>query len=359
MIADAEETVKNGRYQDARTKLDDARGRFPALWSRDMDVDRLDKEVRFHLDCEAARQSFGKRDLATALAKIKDAISIRPEDKEAADLRDKIQTAVDKAEVEQHRQKAEIAITAEDLRGAVDEIIQAREILEKPTNATWAAPNRDVLAQLAKTPIDRLRKQATDLSGKRQYQEAEEAVRLGQRLSPKDEQLLDLLTKISTLKSDPKSANISGTWVCHEDGNVVKMILTDSGTDSVAWALSETGSSGREITGAFTRTGAALEGRRPFEMQGVHGQLTVKAKIETPDTIIVQSSAFTPSNSRQAPKATTQNIHGRGRQREKRRHQAKPRSQRLAYLILVPLPITLEHGRIKAILQGRGHRRPR
>ena len=62
-----------------------------------------------------ARQSFGNGDLADALTNVQDALQVRPEDKEAADLRDKIQTEVDKAEVEQHRRKAESAIIAEDL----------------------------------------------------------------------------------------------------------------------------------------------------------------------------------------------------------------------------------------------------
>ena len=55
-----------------------------------------------------------ERRLGAALTEVKDALQIRPEDKEALDLRDKIQTAVDKAEVEQHQQKAESAITDED-----------------------------------------------------------------------------------------------------------------------------------------------------------------------------------------------------------------------------------------------------
>ena len=124
-------------------------------------------------------------------------------------------------------------------RGAVDEILKAREILERPANATWGTSNRGVLDELAKTLIGKLHEQATDLSDKRQYRKAEAAVTLGQRLSPKDEKLSELLVKIKALKSDPKSANISGTWVCHEDGNVLEMTLTDSGADAVGWTLSE------------------------------------------------------------------------------------------------------------------------
>ena len=92
LIAEAEQSAKNGQYHDARMKLDDARRRFSSLWGRDADADRLDKDVRFHLDCEIARQSYAKGDMDAALAKVKDALQIQPEDKEAAELQDKIQT---------------------------------------------------------------------------------------------------------------------------------------------------------------------------------------------------------------------------------------------------------------------------
>ena len=75
LIAEAEQSAKNGKYQDARTKLDDARRRFSSLWRRDADADRLDKDVRFHLDCEIALQSFGNGDLAVALTNVTDAPS--------------------------------------------------------------------------------------------------------------------------------------------------------------------------------------------------------------------------------------------------------------------------------------------
>ena len=55
------------------------------------------------------------------------------------------------------------------------------------------------------------------------------------------------------------------------------MTLSDSGADAMAWSLSEAGG-GRQITGSFTRKGAALEGTRPFEMRGAtrstNGQIT-------------------------------------------------------------------------------------
>ena len=227
---------------------------------------------------------------------------------------------------------------------AVHEIVKAREILERPYNAPWGTPTRGVLDELAKTLVGKLHEQAADLSDKRQYREAEAAVTLGQRLSPKDEQLSEVLAKITTLKSDPKSANISGTWVCHEDGNALEMMLTDNGANAVAWRLSEAGGGGRQTTGSFTRTGAAMDGTRPFEMRGVPGQLTVKARIETADTIVVQSSVFTPSAPNRLLYVTTRNIPGRGRQREKRRRRTNPKSERHARPAPGFPPATLECG---------------
>ena len=52
---------------------------------------------------------------------------------------------------------------------------------------------------------------------------------------------------------------------------------------------------------SFTRAGTGLEGTGPSQMQGGPGQLTVKAKIESPDTIIVQSRVFTPNNKKLHP----------------------------------------------------------
>jgi tetratricopeptide (TPR) repeat protein len=213
LIADIEQLVKSGQYQDARTKLDDARRRFSSVWSRDAEADRLDKEVRFHLDCETARQSFANGDLDTALVKIKDALQIRPEGKEAVDLRDKIQIATDKAEVEQHRRKAETATTTEDFRDAVDEIVKAREILEKPSNTTWSESVRSTLDRLAKTLTGKLHEQATELSDKRQYDDAKNKVRIGLRLLPKDQTLSQLLKEIEQREDDPKTMNISGIWM--------------------------------------------------------------------------------------------------------------------------------------------------
>ena len=152
------------------------------------------------------------------------------------------------------------------LAAQVDEILKAREILGKPSNAEWSASSRGALDELAKTLIGKLHEQATELSDKRQYRQAEVAVARGQRLSPNDEKLSELLVKIKALKSDPKSANISGTWVCNEDGNALQMTLTDTGADAVAWNLSDAGG-GRQITGSFNRTGVALDGTRPLEMR--------------------------------------------------------------------------------------------
>jgi hypothetical protein len=164
LIAEAEQLAKKGQYQDARMKLDDARRRFSSLWGRVADADRLDTEVDFHLHFEKTKTFYGSNDVAAALTEVKAALQIRPEDKEALELHSKVQVAVDKAEVEQRRQKAESSITAEDFRGAVDEIVKAREILERPANATWGAPSRGLLDESAKTLIGKLHEQATDLS---------------------------------------------------------------------------------------------------------------------------------------------------------------------------------------------------
>ncbi len=78
------------------------------------------------------------------------------------------------------------------------------------------------------------------------------------------------------------------------------MTLTDTGADAVAWNLSDAGG-GRQSTGSFKRSGLALEGTRPLEMRGVAGELTVKARIEAPDTIVVFRSEFKPRDSRTRP----------------------------------------------------------
>ena len=91
--------------------------------------------------------------------------------------------------------------------------------------------------------------------------------------------------KIKALKSDPKSANISGTWVCNEDGNALQMTLTDTGADAVAWNLSDAGG-GRQITDrspARKRLWKA-QGR---DMRKASRSTNGKGRIETPDTIVV------------------------------------------------------------------------
>jgi serine/threonine protein kinase len=258
VIVDAEQSVKNGQYQDARTKLDDARSRFPSLWSRDADADRLDKEVCFHLDFATARQSFASGDLDAALTKVKNALQIRPEDKEAGELRDKIQTTVDKAEVEQHRRTAESVITAENPRSAVDEIVKAYEILDKPSNAAWSKPGRSAVDELTKTLVGKLNEQATELSDKRQYEEAKEKVRLGLRLPSRNEKLSELLKDIEQREADPKTVNLSGRWVLP---NGAECELTDSGTDIIGYKAVRLPNTIRACIGEWKRMGEKLSGR--------------------------------------------------------------------------------------------------
>ena len=90
------------------------------------------------------------------------------------------------------------------LGAPIDEILKARAILEKPSNAQWSASSRGGLDELAKTLIGKVHEQATELSDKRQYRQAEAAVARGQRLSPNDGKLSELLAKIKALKTIPR-----------------------------------------------------------------------------------------------------------------------------------------------------------
>ena len=318
--------MKNEDYPGA----DEARRReqpiFRALEQR-REGTRLDKDVRFHLALKAAHEALDRGDFDTAEGKSKEAIQIQPGDKEALALLNtsrqeqakpliedakiayrkkefseairllrkasdilpgdaKIQTKLDCAEVGQHRQEAANANTAENLRGAVDEIVKARDILKRPSNASWSTPDGSALDELAKTVVGKLHEQAVERSGKRQYREAKRKIACGLRLSPTDETLLELLKTVKELETDPKTANISGKWAS-PDGT--EMTLNDTGADTIAFKAPNG-------SGSFTRTGAALKGTGPFQdNRGVVGQLTVKARIETPDTIVVISREFTPN----------------------------------------------------------------
>jgi tetratricopeptide (TPR) repeat protein len=296
VIGEAEQLVKSRQYRDARAKLDEARGFSSSLWGNDAKAKELNEDVDFHLHLENAQKFYGSGDFAAALSEMDAALQVRPEDKKALDIRNKVQIAADKAEVEQHRRKAESAVkgTEEDSRGAVDEILQANEILKKPSNAGWSASHRGALDELAKTLIGKLHEQATALSEKRQYRQAEVIVARGQRLAPDDKRLSELLAKIKALKVSPESANISGTWVGQVGGNALEMALKDTGADAVAF----TGRGGdQQAVGSFTRKGAVLENTSPFQDdRGVIGQLTAKARIEPHDTIVVFSWVFKPNN---------------------------------------------------------------
>jgi serine/threonine protein kinase len=270
LIADANESGKNGQYQDARAKLDEAHRQFSSLWRRDADADRLDQEVRFHLDVEMSRQSFARGDWATALAKATDALQVRPDDKEAAELRDKIQTAADKAEVQQHRQQAASAVTADDPRGAVDEIVKAYGILKKPSNAAWSAPIRGAVDELAKTVVGKLHEQATKLFAKRRYDDAKEKVSLGLRLSSKDEALSQLRNEIEQREADPKTASLSGRWMAL-DGTSCR--LTDDGTDTIGYEAVKLPDN-VSCVGTFKRQEAKLEGHFQVATKDASGQVT-------------------------------------------------------------------------------------
>ena len=118
VIAEAEQLMKSRQYQDARAKLDEAHSLSSNLWSSDAKAKELNEDVDFHLHLEKAQKSYASDDFAAALTEVKAALEIRHEDKEALDLSNKVQVAVDKAEVEQHRQKAASAIAEGNSRGA-------------------------------------------------------------------------------------------------------------------------------------------------------------------------------------------------------------------------------------------------
>lgn len=300
LIADVDQLLKNRQYHDARMMLDDARSRFTRVWSRDVDAVRFDKEVDFHLHFENAQKSYGNGDFAAALTEVRKALDIHPDDKEAQELRTNVQSAADKVAIEQHRRKAEIATAEGDFHVAVPEILEARKILERPSNADPSRSSSGALDELVKSLINKVREQATELCDKRQYQKAEALIAMVRPVSRKDDGLLELAEKIKILKDDPKSTNISGTWQCNDDGNANQMTLTDTGADSVAWSLSKS-KRDHQNTGTFTRKGAALEGKKTVEVRGVTGELTVKLRVETPDTLVRYLSMFTPSSNRQAP----------------------------------------------------------
>ena len=111
IVAAAEQLVNDHHYKEARTKLDKA----SLLSSLDGDAKahKLDEEVRFHDALDSATQSFKDGNWDAASKQVNEALKHRSDDeKNAKELQGKIQTAKDEAEVEQHRQKAHDAITA-------------------------------------------------------------------------------------------------------------------------------------------------------------------------------------------------------------------------------------------------------
>jgi hypothetical protein len=299
LITDAEQLVKSGQYQDARRRLAEARRQFSSRWEGDPDASRLDTDVRFQIDLEEAHHSFEKSDLDIALTKVNDALQSRPENKEAADLRDTILAAVDKtqsaqqratdtAAFEQHRQTAESAVTAENPRDAVDEILKAYRILEKPLNATWSTSRRVVLDKLAKTLIEKLFEQATERSDKRQYEEAKEKVRLGLQLRSQDERLSQLLKEIEQREADPKTVNVTGTWLS-QGGAQYQLI--DDGTDTIAFKALQLPPNIQRCVGVWKRkNGDELEGKLQVIFTNYPGQNTegvVNATIKGPKTLDV------------------------------------------------------------------------
>ena len=83
LVADAEQAVKNGRYEEARTKLDAAHERFTAQWSNDEKAQKVLEDVRFGVAFDKARNALEGSNLDAAQSKVKEALDIRPEDENA------------------------------------------------------------------------------------------------------------------------------------------------------------------------------------------------------------------------------------------------------------------------------------
>jgi hypothetical protein len=326
-IADAERPIEKGHYRDALTKLDKARNEFTDLWKNDENAHKIYDDVRFHVFLDKARDALKSGALDLAESNVRAALGIRGEDKEARNLLDQIvqarvevlvgsaklayrngelnevgrllrkatelrpddpavHTMLDKVEVEKHRRGAEKAVATIDFPGAVEEILNARTILEKPSNVSWSGADRVAVDQLAKTLIGDLHDQAEKSSKKRGYQEAKEKVELGLRLSPKDERLSELKKKIEELEADPKTANLSGKWV----GPNGECELIDNGTDAIGYKAVKLPEGVRECTGGWTRKGDKLDGKFrvvPEKFPQLDNEGTVGATVKDAKTLAV------------------------------------------------------------------------
>ena len=105
--------------------------------------------------------------------------------------------------------------------------------------------------------------------------------------------------KIEVSKSSSQvSEHFRRVGLSRSAGNVMTMGLTGHRCRHRGMELSTPGD-GQQSSGSFTRMGAGLEGTSP--VPDGSGQLTVKARIESPDTIVVQSKVFTPNNKKLPP----------------------------------------------------------
>jgi serine/threonine protein kinase len=287
LIVEAEQLAKSRQYQDARARLNEARRLSSNLSSSDTRARELNEEVDFHLHLEKAQKCYASGDFAAALTEVEAAIQIRAEDKEALDCRNKIHVAVDKVDVEQHRQKAASAVAEGNYPDAVDEIRKAHAILAKPSNAEWSTFSRAAVDELAKTLIGKLYEQAKELSARRQYPDAKKKVRLGLRLSTRDEQLSQLLKEIEKLEVDPKTANISGMWLSSRD---VIFQLIDNGSNTIGCKVINLPKEIDSCTGDWTRKEDKLEGKFRVVFSALPRQITegtVGATIRDTNTLVV------------------------------------------------------------------------
>ncbi len=299
LIGEAEQLVKDGKYQEARIKLDKAREISPDLWK----ADEKAQELYFCLHLQTAQEAYTKDKFDEALREVTEALKFRPNDIQALELRDKIQGKLDEAKVKEYLTNAKRAVDEGNFHDAVDlMLLPAREILEKPSNADWRKSYQEELEKLAQHVREKLLTQAKDLMDKRQYEEAKRAVTGGQRLFPKDEELSQLGGRIKQLESDPKTANISGTWVSKGDGNSFEITLTDTGKDpgtgkdTVRWSISQ------RDNGVFTRIDDILVTNfKEKSWQAGEGERIIRARIETPDTIVILRSDWKPSKPKPRP----------------------------------------------------------
>ncbi len=332
-VAQAAQAVEQGQWQEAENTVLAASRRFPDLYENR--ARKILNDARFGLALDRAKTSLGAGDLDAAMTAVDAALRIRFADQEAKDLRGKIcrlqvaklevqsRTAsnagdfagavrflqqaaellpddaglrdkLDTASMELHRSKAENALAADNLSQAGTELLAARDILAR--HATdQSASLRKALDALAEKVAAESRKKAKARADLRQYDDARRAVRLGLRLSAKDQDLADLLKEIEKLAADPKTANLSGKWAW-PDG---ECRLTDNGTETIGYKALKLPKGIRSCTGGWTRKGDKLVGKFRVVLArspGTDNEGTVTATVKDAKTLAVFWQDVYPRN---------------------------------------------------------------